>query len=90
MFYGLGADWSGGDRIEVTRSDGTVATFVVTTVTEFAKAAFPTAAVYGPTNQPTALRLITCGDWDAAAHAYRGNTVVFADQEDAGPQAELD
>jgi sortase (surface protein transpeptidase) len=86
VFYRLG-ELARGDRIEVTRSDGTVATFVVTTVTEFAKAAFPTAAVYGPTNQP-ALRLITCGDWDAAAHAYRGNTVAFADQEDAGPQAE--
>ncbi|HEX3830215.1 MAG TPA: class F sortase [Sporichthyaceae bacterium] len=79
VFYGLGG-LARGDRIEVTRSDGTVATFVVTTVTEFAKAAFPTAAVYGPTNQP-ALRLITCGDWDASAHAYRGNTVVFADEQ---------
>jgi sortase (surface protein transpeptidase) len=79
VFYSLGG-LARGDRIEVTRSDGTVATFFVTAVTEFAKAAFPTAAVYGPTNQP-ALRLITCGDWDPAAHAYRGNTVVFADEQ---------
>ena len=79
VFYRLG-ELSRGDHIEVARADGSVTTFVVTTVTEFDKAAFPTVAVYGPTNQP-ALRLITCGDWDAAAHAYRGNTVVFADEQ---------
>jgi sortase (surface protein transpeptidase) len=83
VFYSLGR-LARGDRIEVTRSDGTVATFVVSTVAEFAKDAFPTGAVYGATNQ-SALRLITCGDWDAAAHTYRGNIVVFADE--ASPSA---
>lgn len=83
VFYSLGR-LARGDRIEVTRSDGTVATFLVSMVAEFAKDAFPTGAVYGATNQ-SALRLITCGDWDAAAHTYRGNTVVFADE--ASPSA---
>jgi sortase (surface protein transpeptidase) len=85
VFYRLGK-LVPGDRVEVTRSDGTVATFLVSSVVEFAKTAFPTDAVYGPTNQP-ALRLITCGDWDAATHSYRGNTVVFADEQPIGPTA---
>jgi sortase (surface protein transpeptidase) len=79
VFYRLGS-LHYGDHIKVERADGVVDTFLVTAVAEFDKATFPTDAVYGPTTQP-ALRLITCGDWDAASHSYRGNTVVFADLE---------
>jgi sortase (surface protein transpeptidase) len=83
VFYRLG-DLHDGDRISVERADGTLARFLVTAVAEFAKAGFPTSAVYGPTTRP-ALRLITCGDWDPATHSYLGNTVVFADLDDSTP-----
>lgn len=67
-----------GDAIEVPLSDGTVASFVVDTVEQHAKDAFPTAAVYGPV-PGSALRLITCGGtFDYAARSYRDNIVVYA------------
>ena len=51
----------------------------------YAKDAFPTHEVYGPT--PGAeLRLITCGgEFDRAARSYRDNVVVYARQ--TGPAA---
>ena len=62
----------------VTRADGSTVRFTVTRVARYAKTAFPTAEVYGPT--PGAeLRLITCGgDFDRAARSYRDNVVVYA------------
>ena len=52
--------------------------FTVTQVTEYPKAAFPTAAVYGAVDYP-ALRLITCGgSFDQLKRQYRGNVVVYA------------
>lgn len=83
VFYRLGS-LRDGDRISVERADGTVVRFLVNAVVEFNKADFPTSAVYGPTTGP-ALRLITCGDWDPATHSYLGNTVVFADLDEASP-----
>jgi hypothetical protein len=67
-----------GDPVVVTRADGSVVRFAVTRVERFAKAAFPTAAVYGPTPDPQ-LRLVTCGGaFDRAARSYVDDVVVFA------------
>ncbi len=65
------------DRVKVTRTDGSVATFEVDEVRLFRKKAFPTELVYGNTDH-AALRLITCGGpFDSAGH-YRDNVVVLA------------
>ena len=62
----------------VTRADARVAVFRVTRVAQYAKDAFPTSLVYGDIDH-AGLRLITCGgSWDAQAHHYTDNTVVFA------------
>ncbi|WP_326835978.1 class F sortase [Amycolatopsis rhabdoformis] len=67
-----------GDEIQVERSDGAAARFVVDAVQRYPKNAFPTEAVYGPA-PGAALRLITCGGaFDAAARSYRDNVVVYA------------
>jgi hypothetical protein len=67
-----------GDDVFVTRKDGVVLHFTVTAKTEVPKDAFPTEAVYGRTVTPE-LRLITCGgSFDAAAHSYVDNIVVYA------------
>jgi hypothetical protein len=67
-----------GDPVLVDRIDGTTLRFVVTRVARHAKAAFPTAAVYGPTTGPE-LRLITCGGaFDRATGSYLDNVVVWA------------
>jgi LPXTG-site transpeptidase (sortase) family protein len=77
VFYELGA-LAAGDRIDVTRADGTVATFVVDQVRVVPKDDFPTLEVYGNTAGPE-LRLITCGGpFDSAAGSYEDNVVVFA------------
>lgn len=69
-----------GDAIEVTRSDGSVVSFVVTRVERYPKAEFPTARVYGPTPERE-LRLITCGgDFDRSRRSYLDNIVVYAVQ----------
>lgn len=70
-----------GDTISVTRADARVAVFRVTRVAQYAKDAFPTSLVYGDIDH-AGLRLITCGgSWDAQAHHYTDNTVVFAELE---------
>ena len=52
--------------------------FTVTQVTQVSKGAFPTAAVYGPTEDPE-LRLITCGGtFDYATGHYLSNVIVYA------------
>jgi hypothetical protein len=67
-----------GGRIEVTRRDRQVATFQVTSVQRYAKAALPAAEVYGDFSRP-GLRLITCGgSWDGGGAGYAENVVVFA------------
>lgn len=77
IFFRL-SELSVGDRVQVTRTDGSTATFRVTRVTEVAKDSFPTAAVYGATPDAE-LRLITCGgSFDRARHSYRDNIIVYA------------
>jgi hypothetical protein len=77
------ADLSPGDEIIVNRRDGSVAIFAVTKVEQYAKAEFPTKAVYGPIDH-AGLRLITCGGaFDVGTHHYRDNIVAFADLREA-------
>lgn len=67
-----------GDTIDVTDVNGSVVGYVVTEVTDFPKAQFPTARVFGalPTDE---VRVVTCGGaFDTEAASYVDNTVVFA------------
>ena len=76
VFYRLG-ELAVGDRVDVTREDGTVGTFVVYDVRVVPKDDFPTIDVYGNTEGPE-LRLITCGGpFDSTAGSYVDNVVVF-------------
>jgi LPXTG-site transpeptidase (sortase) family protein len=77
VFYRLGGV-EVGDRVDVTRADASVVTFVVDEVRVVPKDDFPTVDVYGNTDGPE-LRLITCGGpFDSAAGSYEDNVVVFA------------
>jgi sortase (surface protein transpeptidase) len=77
VFFDLGA-MAEGDRVSVTRADGTVAVFAVDRVERHAKDDFPTIEVYGNTDDPQ-LRLITCGGaFDSGARSYEDNVIVFA------------
>ncbi|MGH8891323.1 MAG: sortase domain-containing protein, partial [Acidothermaceae bacterium] len=77
VFFKLGAA-KNGDRISVTRADGSVVSFTVYAVREYSKDAFPSQTVYGNTSGPE-LRLITCGGrFDGATGHYLSNIVVFA------------
>jgi sortase (surface protein transpeptidase) len=67
-----------GDEITVKAVNRSSIAFVIEHVEQHPKDRFPTAAVYGPTPEPT-LRLITCGGtFDRAAGTYRDNVVVYA------------
>ena len=77
VFYWL-RDLKAGDKVYVTRADGTIAEFSVTRVQEYPKAAFPTSIVYGA--EPDAeLRLITCGGtFDSTTGHYLSNIIAYA------------
>lgn len=67
-----------GDQVQVLRADRSVAIFVVDKMEHTRKAAFPTRKVYGKVTYP-GLRLVTCGGpFDAKAHSYKENTIVYA------------
>lgn len=67
-----------GDTVHVTRADHRVAVFRIYRVAAFAKKAFPTRTVHGPTSGAQ-LRLITCGGpFDATTGSYLDNIVAFA------------
>ena len=77
VFYRLG-DVVPGDLVRVAPRNRPALRFRVYAVREYAKAAFPTARVYGQTRTPE-LRLITCGGpFDDATGHYLDNVVVFA------------
>lgn len=77
VFYRLD-ELGPGDRVEVTRSDGQVFAYRVSTVETHPKADFPTDRVYGPTPGPE-LRLITCGgEFDRSSRHYTDNVIVTA------------
>lgn len=72
-----------GSTVDITRTDGTVATFKVDTVETFSKAKFPDKRVYADTPDAQ-LRLITCGgEYDKKAKDYEDNVVVFAHLDSA-------
>jgi hypothetical protein len=78
VFYRL-RDLKPGAEINVTRADGSVAVFRVSSVQEFSKDAFPTKLVYGNTAY-AGLRLITCGGaFDSALHSYEDDIIAFAE-----------
>ncbi|MFF2730827.1 class F sortase [Streptomyces sp. NPDC058008] len=67
-----------GNTVDITRDDGTVATFKVDSVETFSKADFPDDRVYADNGTPQ-LRLITCGGvYDKQKKDYEDNVVVFA------------
>lgn len=67
-----------GQPVVIETADGTTLTFIVERIEQHPRDRFPTAEVYGATNQ-RALRLITCGgEFDRSAGSYRDNIVVFA------------
>jgi sortase (surface protein transpeptidase) len=77
VFYRL-RDLRRGDTVRVQRADGAWLAFEVTGTARYAKAAFPTDAVFGPVTGPV-LRLITCGgEFDRSRGSYLDNVVVSA------------
>lgn len=77
VFFNLGS-LRAGDTITVARADGRAATFTVDSVKSYPKTSFPSALVYGPSDQPS-LRVVTCGGvFDRSARSYLDNIVVFA------------
>jgi sortase (surface protein transpeptidase) len=77
VFYRLGS-LRRGDHIHVTRTGGSIATFVVDSVVPVAKDRFPTQSVYGKTKY-AALRVITCGGrYDKKTMHYLSNIIVYA------------
>ena len=78
VFYNL-HNLKAGDRVTVTRMDGSKPVFRVTRIAQFPKDHFPTNVVYGNIDH-AGLRLITCGGtFDARSGHYEDNLVVFAD-----------
>ncbi|RJL30780.1 class F sortase [Bailinhaonella thermotolerans] len=76
--FGRLRDVGRGDKIEVVRSDKTVAVFVVDGVEQVNKRTFPSLRVYGNQRNAT-LRLVTCGGtYNRRVHSYRDNIIVYA------------
>lgn len=72
------AEAAAGDRITVTRRDGSRAVFTVTGTVQVSKNWFPTRDVYGDTAGPE-LRLITCGGaLDPTGWSDEDNVIVYA------------
>lgn len=78
VFYRLNA-LGAGDDVIIDTADQTSIRFRVRAVETYPKDQFPTARVYGPT-EDAQLRLITCGGgFDGTARRYLDNVVVYAD-----------
>lgn len=66
-----------GDKVTVTRKDGSVVTFTVDAIQQAPKDAFPTKKVYGDIGFP-GLRLITCGgSFDKRSGHYIDNVIAY-------------
>lgn len=77
VFFRLG-ELVPGDRISVTRTDGSIARFIVEEIARYPKQDFPTERVYGDLDH-AGLRLITCGGaFNQTSGHYEDNIVVFA------------
>ncbi|MCX4823332.1 class F sortase [Streptomyces sp. NBC_01142] len=79
VFYGLSAARPG-EKVRVTKADGSVAEFTIDDVQVFDRSHFDAEKVYGPREEGRAeLRLITCGGaYDRATRTYTANVVVSA------------
>jgi hypothetical protein len=78
IFYNL-PNIKPGQKVSVTRADGSVASFTVYALRQYDKATLPSGEVYDTKQQAAELRLITCsGPFDTASGTYRDNTVIFA------------
>jgi sortase (surface protein transpeptidase) len=66
-----------GTDVSVADGHGAVHRFKVVGKAEVTKATFPSAAVYGPSDNPV-LVLITCGGPYDPATGYRDNVIVYA------------
>ena len=72
-------DLKPGDKIAVSRRDGTTATFAVQTAQRVDKDAFPHKKVFGESLDHASLRLVTCGGaFDKTIGHYRDNLIVYA------------
>ncbi|MFH9562306.1 class F sortase [Streptomyces globisporus] len=76
VFYRLG-EARRGDRVDITRTDGAVARYVVEAAIVVAKSDFPTRTVYGSAPTPV-LRLVTCGGSYTKDSGYDSNVIVYA------------
>jgi LPXTG-site transpeptidase (sortase) family protein len=66
-----------GDQVQVTRGNGTVATFEITKLEQIAKSRFPTEKVYGKLSYP-GIRLITCGGrFDSSWGHHVDNIIAY-------------
>ncbi|MGP3633514.1 class F sortase [Streptomyces sp. 24-1644] len=79
VFYGLSAARPG-EKVRVTRADGTIAVFTIDDVQVFTRERFDARKAYGPRKDGRAeLRLITCGGtYDRKSRSYTANVVVSA------------
>lgn len=69
-----------GDKIFITKTDGSVVVYKVDSLQKYSQNNFPTQAVYGPISY-AGIRLITCsGVWDKKAGHYSQNLVVFGSE----------
>lgn len=67
-----------GDKVTVTRKDGSQADFKVQKLEDVSKEQFPSQQVYGDLKY-AGLRLITCGGaFNRSLGSYEDNTIVFA------------
>jgi sortase (surface protein transpeptidase) len=79
VFYRV-RELAASDVIVVERVDGSRVEFVVSRIEQHAKSAFPTDAVYRPT-EGSELRVITCGGaFDRSTGHYLDNVIVFANR----------
>lgn len=77
VFYGL-ASLNSGDKVMVTRGDGSIARFRVRGVEQVPVTKFPAERVYRRSG-PAGLVLLTCGGvYDRSAGRYVDNVLVFA------------
>jgi hypothetical protein len=84
VFFGL-RTLRPGDPVQVTLTDGVVATFAVVTVVMYSKSQFPDQQVYG-SHGDAALQLVTCGGtFDPQTGHYLSNIVVYTSFVSATP-----
>ncbi|QKW39814.1 class F sortase [Actinomadura sp. NAK00032] len=72
-------DLKPGDKISVSRKDGSTATFAVQQAQRVDKDAFPHEKVFGEALDHASLRLVTCGGaFDKKIGHYKDNLIVYA------------